>query len=562
MENRRMRWGVTVAVLVLGFFWISPNFIDVKEMWWPSDKKLNLGLDIQGGLHLVMGVDVPGVMAESTKRMANIVKEDLKAEGVTLTSSTALDVARGEMELQYQPSDNEKIVKFLTDRYPTTLQIVDSGSDRMTLQFYESYLIEYKKRVVDQAIETIRNRIDEFGVAEPSITAQGDNRILVQLPGIENAEAAKALINTAARLDFMLVSTDKTPDEIISLVAEAEKAGEYDLTKMKYSEYSKKINEDLKDKLPKDTLVYFEKQPNAKSLADGALPYLLKTDTDLSGDALDDAYVAFDQYGKAEVQLIFNTTGKTKFADITGANTGRQLAVVLDKVVKTAPNINGRIPNGRAVITLGSTQDQQAAVEEAQTIATSLRAGALPASLEQLEERTVGPTLGADSIEAAEKAGLVAAILVILFMCFYYKMLGVIASICLGVNVFLVLALLSSLGATLTLPGVAGIVLTVGMAVDANVIIYERIKEEIRKGSAFRMAVKEGYARALSAIIDANITTGATAFVLMYFGTGPVRGFAVTLLIGIITTLFTGVFLSHFITDLALGKSKEAKLAI
>ncbi len=238
------------------------------------------------------------------------------------------------------------------------------------------------------------------------------------------------------------------------------------------------------------------------------------------------------------------------------------MAIVLDKIIKSAPSLRERIGGGNAVITLGNTGDRNDTLSEAQMIATALRAGALPASLEQLEERRVGPSLGADSIDKAKMGAFVGAALVLLFLMIYYKVMGVIASVCMGINILMVFALLSSFGATLTLPGIAGIALTVGFAVDANVLIHERIKEELAKGATWKQAIYEGYHRAMSAILDSNVTIATTALVLLYFGTGPVRGFAVTLLIGIVTTLFANVFISKVIVDTLINKMAAKKIAI
>jgi preprotein translocase subunit SecD len=281
----------------------------------------------------------------------------------------------------------------------------------------------------------------------------------------------------------------------------------------------------------------------------------------MGGDSIDDAFVGLGEYGQPVVQIRFNAAGAQKFKTLTGANVGKNMAIVLDKVVKTAPQIRSEIGGGNCEITLGSG-NRDKVMDEAKMIATSLRAGALPASLEQLEERRVGPTLGADAIHHAAMASLLGAGIILLFMLLRYKSMGIVSDISLLVNILGVFALLTSLGATLTLPGIAGIALTVGFAIDANVLINERIREEIHKGSSFTLAIKEGYSRAMSAILDANITTASTALVLLYFGTGPVKGFAVTLLIGIVTTLFANVFVSKVMVDVLIQKFGFKKLSV
>ncbi len=269
-------------------------------------------------------------------------------------------------------------------------------------------------------------------------------------------------------------------------------------------------------------MIAFEKAPAATTMEAGKIPYLLRTDTDISGDQLEDAFMTFSEYGEPKVSFRFGSEGRRKFADVTSKNVNKQLAIVLDEVIFSAPNIQERI-DGEGQISLGRRNHEEA-TKEGTLIATALRAGALPAALTQMEERSVGPSLGADSIEKGRKAGLIGIGLVVIFISFYYKGAGVVAAITLILNVFGLLAMLAALGATLTLPGIAGITLTVGMAVDANVLIYERIREELRKGAAMKTAIKDGFDHAWSAIFDANVTHGIAAAVLVYFGSGPVRG--------------------------------------
>lgn len=562
MENLRTRMILAGIGLALAIIWTAPNFFDLKDKWI-SDKKLNYGLDIQGGLQLVMGVDVAGVVTESVNRLSGSLKAEMEKEGITVESVKATNPQNGELEVTFPSPDlKDKIIKYIEDRYASMLQVMGSTDRTISLRYYDAYLADYKARVIQQAIETIRNRIDEFGVAEPSISQQGADRILVQLPGMADAEQAKALVNTAARLDFMPVIDDKSQQELQDLVADAEKNGNYNLQTLKYSDYVNRLNQDLKDKIPPNTMILFEKAENAQTMEAGRIPLVVRTDSNLTGGDLDDANVSFGQYGEPVVSLSFNAMGAVKFKNLTTEWVHKRMAIVLDKVVKSAPVINEPIGAGTAQITLGRTANRDQMMEEARMISTSLRAGALPATLEQLEERRVGPTLGADSIRKAVLASWVGAAIILLLMALRYKTMGLISDIGMAINVLSVLALLTTLGATLTLPGIAGIALTVGFAVDANVLINERIREELRKGTSFALAVKEGYSRAMSAIIDSNVTVASTAIVLLYFGTGPVKGFAVTLLIGIITTLFGNVFFSKVIVDLLVNKFGVRKLAV
>lgn len=563
MTGLKWRLITVITVVVMGIVSLLPNFVNVGDNWWFSREKIKYGLDIQGGLHLVMGVDVHAVMSEKLLRTGDTLKELLTKEGVVVSDyKVTKEGSYDFLTLTLNNSGDVQKAMNKVDSDYSILQEMGRTENTLTLRFLDTHIAETKKSTVEQAIETIRNRIDEFGVSEPSITAQGEDRILVQLPGLKESAKAKELINRTARLEFMIVSEKHSQAEVAGWVEEAEKAGNYTLKDMKYSDYVKRINEDLKAKLPERTKVLFQKAENVEKMELGKIPYLLETAQAMGGDAVKDAFVTPGEFNEPEVAMNFNTAGANQFADITGKNVNRMMAIILDDTVYSAPNIKQRIAGGSARITLGGGRDYNAILSEAKLIAMALRAGALPARLEELEERTVGPSLGADSIARAQKAAMVGSVLVLLFMIIYYKVFGVVANIALMMNVLLVYAVLTALEATLTLPGIAGIALTIGMAVDANVIINERIKEELRKGASLMSAIKEGYDKAFSAIFDSNITTAATAIVLMYFGTGPVRGFAVTLLIGIVTTMFTAVFASHTILDLFAGKMKMKKISI
>jgi preprotein translocase subunit SecD len=563
MEGLRSRTWFAAIGIVAAIVFVIPNFMDVSKMgWWPA-AKLNYGLDIQGGLHLVMGVDIDSVVVSTVNRQVSNMKSELAKENVIVKDISMANAKEGQFDILVNSAEDAKKVEELVNKnYPGSLQILASRADAVEIKYFDAYLLQQKQLIIGQAIETLRNRIDEFGVAEPSITQQGADRILIQLPGMADAEKAKQLINTTAKLDFMIVSYEKTPDELRKMISDVEKAGNYSTATLKYSEYVTRLNKDLEGKIPAKTVVYFEKAENAKSLEAGALPMLLKTDTDLTGDMLDTAQVSFDQYGAPEVSLRFNPTGAIKFGDLTGSHINEQMAVVLDKVIKTAPKINTKIPNGSAVITLGGSKNNNDSIEEAKLIATALHTGALPAALEQLEERRIRPSLGKDALDNAKIASYIGSILVMIFMLFYYRGMGFITTITLIINIFSIFALLGSLGATLTLPGIAGMALTVGFAVDANVLINERIKEEYAKGASIKAALQEGYAKAMSAIIDSNITVASTAIVLLYFGTGPVRGFAVTLLVGLVTTLFANVFVSKVIVDNLVYRFGVQKISV
>ena len=560
IENNKIRWAIVLFSLLLAGAWMAPNFYTFKEeQWWISKEKLVYGLDIQGGLHLVMGVKTDEAIQEKIQSLIGDLKESLEQSEVKVTSIKVLKDETGRVELSLEKAeDREKAKGVLEKEYPlmgsVRLRIL-KGSDEgvLTLGYNEVELIRLRKEIASQVVEVIRRRIDEFGVSEPIITIQGDDRVLVQLPGIQNSARARDIIQRTAKLEFRLVNQEIQTPQLLEWVKEAEEKNGYTLSlQLPYSEYVRKINEDLKDKIPENHLLVFQRAESSNSLLAGKIPVLVRTDSGVGGDILQTAFVSPDEFGNPQVSFNINVAGRKTFSELTGNNIKKPLAIILDKELKSMPIIQSRISD-RGSISMGRSNDQNIQ-EEAENIATVLRAGALPARLVKMEERTVGPTLGRDSIEKGKKAGILAGVLVIIFMLLYYKTLGLVANAALCMNVLCLLALLTSLGATLTLPGVAGIILTIGMAVDANVIIYERLKEELKKGSALVLAVRDGYKYALSAILDANITTAIVCVVLMSFGTGPIRGFAVTLFCGIVTSIFTAVFVSRTVLNTLIRK--------
>lgn len=564
-QNTKVRWSVILLILALSVFWMTPNFFNTKDISFLPKSKIVKGLDIQGGIHLVLGVDIDSYMKDKMQRLARTFKEDLAKANISFTDVTSTMEPRAMFSVQTASADDQKKVQdYVNKNFPGTFQAVADSDTNVQFSYYENVEQEIKSQVVKQAIEVIRNRIDSYGTLEPNIATQGDDRILVQLPGIEDSQKAKELINTTAKLEFMIVDDTFDVAKLQAMIDGAEKAGGYTLGKteengLEYSDYISRINADLEKDLPKSTEVVFQKPDAVESLTQARVPLLVKNDQVVTGGLVEEAYVSRDpQSGRPEVAFQMSVDGRQPFGELTGNNVNKRMAIVLDKVMKTAPNLQSKISDaGR--ITLGSSNYQQM-FDEAEFISRTLRAGALPASLQQLEERTVGPTLGADSIKKGQIAGLVGCLLVVIFMIAFYGGIGVIASLALGFNILLILAILSTLGATLTLPGIAGIVLTVGMAVDANIIIFERIKEELRRGTGIKAAVKDGFGNALSAIVDSNITTAITCIMLIQFGTGPVRGFAVTLIIGVITSMFTAIFFSRSLVDLVTQKLKFQKI--
>ena len=442
---------------------------------------------------------------------------------------------------------------------------------------------------VAQAQEVIRNRVDQFGVAEPTIQRQGDNRIIIELPGVQDVQRAKDLVGQTALLEFQLLepSEDRTRliQRIDQVLAPEEEEEEEDLLLSSTAEsapLSSMLNfagEDLtvsgrdlqrvknllntpeaQELIPADVEFIFSSKPAGAEGNEFYFLYLVGKKPEMTGHMIQDAFVSIGQIVEYMGQPIvnFSTTdeGVRLFSRITGAHIGERMAIVLDESVYSAPVIQSKISEGRGIITGSGTQ------EEAKDLAIVLRAGALPAEVEIIEDRTVGPSLGRDSIEQGKTAAIYSMVLIAIFMILYYRATGLIADFALLLNLFFIMAVLAGFHATLTLPGIAGIILTIGMAVDANVLIFERIREELRSGKTIRAAIDSGYGHALSAIIDANVTTFLVGIVLYQFGTGPVRGFALTLCIGIISSLFTAFFVTRTIFDLITRKSEQSTLSI
>ena len=557
-ESLKVRFFIIFISMAFSISYLFPNFVSIEDYsWWPSKNKLIYGLDIQGGLHLVLGANVDEIIQERLFRFQEEIKKKFKKEQISVSSIRSSDKYPYSISVSLNNLlDIEKAKSIIKKAdYSGSIQTIKTGKQSFKLNYYESRIAQMKEQAIEQTIEVIRNRIDEFGVSEPIISAQGGDRILVQLPGIEDSQRAKDLIQKTAKLEFALVDEKFPVEKLVSLIEQAEKKGGYSLEsgKMNYKQYVKRLNKDLRSKLPENRRVVFEKAPAARQMKAGKIPRLVDMSQSMQGSNLEDASVAFDQeFNRPIVSFRFQPEGRKLFGELTGQNVGKQLAIILDEVLKSSPVVQSKITE-QGQISLGQGNYEEM-LEEANMVSSTLRAGALPVTLEQLEEKTVGPTLGKDSINKGKKAGLIGLLLVIFFMFINYRFLGFVSNTCLVLNMFFLLALLSSLSATLTLPGVAGIILTIGMAVDANVIIFERIKEELKKGASLKLAVRDGFGHAFSAILDANITTSIVCFILIYFGTGPIRGFAITLFCGIITSLFTSVFISRALLDLMIVK--------
>jgi preprotein translocase subunit SecD len=502
--------------------YLVPTFVQPLPAWWnqylPSDR-IHLGLDLQGGSHLVLEVKVDKAIENTLERMKDDLVKLAREKKVEIAEATR----QGTQIRVKAPSASADSLRDILKGEFSNLTVVNSqlsgGSADFVLALSQKEMNAQRDQVVDQALETIRNRIDQFGVSEPIIQRQGQQNILVQLPGIQDPQRAKEIIGKTALLEFKLV------DDAHS-VEDALKSGPP----------------------PGDEILYGQ---------DKTTPYLLQKQALMTGQYIADAHVRpGSRLEGPNVELVLNNTGARLFERITAENVKRRLAIVLDNKVYSAPVIQERIGGGRASIT-GRFE-----MKDARDLAIVLRAGSLPAPVEFAEERTVGPSLGSDSIRQGVISFVVGSSLVILFMLVYYKGAGVLADIALIFHILFLLAILAAFGAVLTLPGIAGIVLIAGMAVDANVLINERIREELRAGKSPRAAIEAGYERALPAIVDTNVTTFLSGVILFQFGTGPIKGFAVTLCVGILTTVVTAVYMTRIYYDWRISSRKLTRVSI
>ncbi len=505
------RWKIwlILAVLVISMMASLPNVSPVPS-WWPASLShpMSLGLDLKGGIHLVLDVDVDKAVSHSVEEDIDTARQTLRKAKIRYRK---LAVDGNSLIITIKKASDLSAAESLLDESFNSYTMTAAVDNTFTLTLKESVADETRKFAVDQAIEVIRGRIDALGTTEPVIIKQGKHRILVQIPGYEDSAHAKQLIGRTAQLEFKLVDEKGDLDKALS------------------------------GRLPAGDIIMYgpEKTRNGKSYRQ---PYLLKKRTLLSGTEIADARVSIDsRYNEYAVTLKFNSKGARKFDKLTAAHVGERFAIILEGKVNSAPVIRERIAGGSAQITGGFSP------AEAHDLAIILRAGALPAPVKVVEERSIGPSLGQDSIDQGMNSIIVGCILVLIFMAVYYRMFGMVANVALLFNMLLILAAMSIIGGTLTLPGIAGIVLTIGMAVDANVLIFERIREELNLGKTPLAAIDGGYDKAFSTIIDANITTLIAAIVLFQFGSGPVKGFAITLSVGILASMFTAITVTRAI---------------
>ena len=532
MQSMKWRALLFAAIIVAAIVYLLPTFVKVPP-WWeqylPSDK-ISLGLDLQGGMHLVIEVESDKALENNLERYASDLEEYLYNEKIPFDSIKRISGTAIEAKIA-EADAKEKVRQMLQKSFPMLKeQKLEETKDGLTFTLEVDALEarQMKKTATEQALETIRNRIDQFGVAEPSIQLQGGDQIAIQLPGIKDPKRAIDLIGKTALLEFKLVDEETNPEDA------------------------------MKGNLPADRELLYQRhtdQETGKKAKD--VPYVLKRKTLLTGDRLVNSQVQIDsRFNEPYVTLEFDGRGAKMFERITEKNIKKRLAIILDNNVYSAPVIQDRIAGGHAQIT------GHFSMAEARDLAIVLRAGSLPAPVKILEKRAVGPSLGQDSIKQGIMAMLIGSIAVILFMLFYYRLLGAVADFAMLLNILLLLAALAAFGATLTVPGLAGIVLTIGMAVDANVLIHERMREEKRLGKTLKACIDTGYSRAFMTILDTHITTIISAIFLFQFGTGPVKGFAITLIIGLVANVFTAFAVTRVIIDFLLSKKTITTLSI
>lgn len=520
------RWKITLVLViaVLGILYSMPNFfsrdtVSSLPSWLPN-KQISLGLDLQGGSHLLLEVDIESVLKEQLEMVVDETRVLLRGASI---GYTGLGRSVSHVAFSLRDFDDIENIEKILSELNADIEVDTSDDGKVSIFLSEEAQRERQIAVLSQSIEIVRRRIDETGTREPTIQRQGEDRILVQLPGVDDPERVKRLLGQTAKMNFRMVD-EATP-----------------------------VEDALRGRTPPGSEMLYVKDRSVNQQE--ATPIVIRRRVSVSGDNLVDAQPTF-QDNQPVVSIRFDAVGGRKFGALTTENVGKRFAIVLDGEVISAPVIREPIPGGNGIISGRFT------VESAQDLALLLRAGALPAPLTILEERTVGPSLGADSIKAGKIASIVGLVLVVTYICLSYGLFGIAAVAALVVNMALIVALLSVLQATLTLPGIAGIVLTIGMAVDANVLIFERIREEVRNGRSVFSSVDIGFRQAFRTIIDANITTLIAAILLFQFGSGPVRGFAVTLAIGIATSMFTAIMFTRMLIVLWLHRVRPQVLPI
>ena len=503
-----------VFILVsLGVVFAIPSILYQEDTGnWYLDNRLNLGLDLQGGSYLLLEVQTDVLIDEEFENFSDTVRIIARENRVKINN---IERVKEELKVRFDSEENIDEIRssFLQNYRSVKFTFKNNIASISIDQLYKKSI---QDSAIKQSLEIVRKRIDESGTKEPLIQRSGSDRILLQLPGVKDPERIKDLLGKTAKLNFHMVDDDDSKSISLNIAP-----------------FGKMIVADINNEEVK---------------------YLLEKKSRVGGENLIDANASFDPTEGHAVSFRFDTTGAQKFGKATSENIGKRFAVVLDGVVITAPVINSAITGGSGIITGNFTS------QEAADLAVLLRAGALPAPLEIVEERSVGPGLGADSIAAGKIASIIGMILVCIFMILVYGSFGVIANISLIANLFIIVSLLGTIGATLTLPGIAGIVLTIGMAVDANVLIFERIKEESIKNKKIYETIKKGFDRALSTILDANITTLIASLLLFVFGSGPIKGFSITLSLGVIASMFTALMLTNLLVHFYVSFTSKKEI--
>jgi preprotein translocase subunit SecD len=518
------KWKIIAVIFIClwSIYQTIPNFLpeNTRNAYKIlSNKTLKLGLDLQGGSHLLLKVDFDHYLKEHFDSTLDDIRKSFRKEKIGYLN---LSIKQDDKKLPFiyfslRDTSQAELAKKQLKSISRDFDINDKN-ENFVVSYSDETIRKMKKSVLEKSIEIVRRRVDETGTREPIIQMQGDSRILLQVPGLQNPTELKQLLGKTAKMTFHLMSEDD-PFAISTNITKS------------------------------DEMIVPD-----NNIASGR-KFIVKKNIELSGEMLVDSQAVFDQ-GSPVVSFKFNSVGGKKFAQITSENIGKPFAIILDGKVITAPRINSAILGGSGIITGGFT------VPEATQLSLLLRSGALPAPLEVVEERTVGPSLGQDSINAGKVATLVGFALIAGLMLIVYRLFGVFANIALILNIFLILAILSLFGATLTMPGIAGLVLTMGMAVDANVLIFERIKDELRNGKTPIASIDSGFKAAFTTILDANLTAIIAAFLLFCYGSGPVKGFAVTLIIGIVASMFTAITLTKLMIIIWLKKNKPKTLKL
>ena len=525
MKNLSFKRVLTLSVLLFSIIYSLPTFFSETPNWLTSinAKKMNLGLDLKGGVHFLMEVDLDEVVSNKSKKLSSDIRSQLRKEKIRYRNFNS-DL--GKINIEFLDSDNyESAKKMISSNYQNTFDIIRSDDNKMNISISDKALNEIRIAAIKQNTTTLRNRVNELGVAEPIVQQSGKTRIVVELPGIKDTTRAKEIIGATATLEFKMVDEDSDPYA---------------------SESSSNFSFNSK--------LYYDESGE---------PILLKRNVILTGENIVDASSGFDRNSRPSVNITLDGPGSKRFANATDENIGKLMAVIFIESKSEQRMIEGESKRTtkkyEKIISIATIQERLSksfqitgldSPKQARDLALYLRAGSMAAPMYIVEERTVGPSLGAENINKGKISLIIGLALVLIFMFYYYRVFGLFANSALIVNILIIVSIMSLIpGATLTLPGIAGIVLTVGMAVDANVLIFERIKEEIRNGSTPLASIELGYKKAFSTILDANITTLIASIILFIFGTGPIKGFAVTLSIGVICSMFTAIILTRILAD-------------